>query len=97
MKNVTTSQTRFTATQTNYEDSTGMMKGYTRTKNLIKIYDNGTLIKEFINSNFDALTVIFCVDNNVSDIKICKNEKSIKTKWFWTSRKDESAELIIIK
>ena len=95
MKNVITEQTRFTITQTKYEETAGMQKGHSVTRNLIKLYDNGVFIKEFTNSSFSVMiAVLINKDNSFSESKVCINENSVKRTWFWSYRKENRFILI---
>tara|TARA_R110000824_G_scaffold38712_3_gene117979 strand:- start:287 stop:577 length:291 start_codon:yes stop_codon:yes gene_type:complete len=95
MKNVITDQTRFTVTQTNYEETAGMVKGFSRTRNLIKLYDNGVFVKEFTNAKFDVMVaVLISEDNSFTEAKVCINENAVKRTYFWSYRKQNRFILI---
>jgi hypothetical protein len=95
---VVTEQNRFTITQTEYKETAGMQKGFFRIRNLIKLYDNGVLVKEFTNQQMNVMVLIFMNDstNEICDTKVCTNENSIKTAWFWSLRKTRKLKLILI-
>ena len=93
---VVTEQNRFTITQTEYKETAGMQKGFFRIRNLIKLYDNGVLVKEFTNQQMNVMVLIFMHNetNKICDTKVCTNENSIKTAWFWSFRKTRKLILI---
>jgi hypothetical protein len=98
MKNVITNQTRFTVKHTKFEDTTGMKKGFSTTRSLIKIYDGGVLINEITRSDFKVVVAVYVSDKEnigeVSDVKVCRNENGVKNTWFWGLRKKGSLTII---
>ena len=103
MKNLQSieSQTRFTIEHTKFEDTSGMQKGHSVTKSLIKVLDNDVLTKEF--TRFDSeVWVTICVGGLTSDgqegvsIECKKSEKATRSTAAWSNRKKESHACFIV-
>ena len=102
MKNIVTEQARFKVIHTTFKDSTGMKKGFTRTRDLFKVLDNGVLTQEFTRDSAEAWICI-CVGGVTASggvgisLDCKKSEKAIKNTSMWSNRKNEEYTSILIK
>lgn len=101
MKNIKTTSERFTVIHTSYEETVGMKKGYSTTRSLIKVYDNGNLLEEFTRSERQ---VWICISAGgvtgegkpAISLDCKKSEKATKSTSAWSDRKKDGYECVII-
>ena len=96
MKNIKTVQERFTVKTKSFEDSTGMQKGKTRTRFFVKVYDNGSLVKEFTREFFESWVTILEFENKHLEIECKKSESAVKSSLAWKYRKNEEWSSFLI-
>tara|TARA_R110002012_G_scaffold255082_2_gene434608 strand:+ start:914 stop:1222 length:309 start_codon:yes stop_codon:yes gene_type:complete len=96
MKNLISNQERFTVKTKSFEDSTGMQKGRTRTRFSVKVYDNGSFVKEFTREFFESWVTILEFENKQLEIECKKSESAVKNSWAWKYRKNEDWNSFLI-
>ena len=96
-----TNQTRFTIKHTKFEDTTGMQKGHSITKSLIKVLDNGVLKQEFTRADAEVWVTI-CVGGLTREgkeaisIDCKKSDKATRKTAAWSYRKKEGYNCMIV-
>lgn len=96
MKNIITTQTRFTVEHTTFKDATGCQKGMFRTRHLIKVLDNGVLLQEFTRQCKEAWVCVTFSNGLDASVECKSSEKAVKNSFMWKWRKDEGRESVLI-